>query len=102
MEMEIDLYLRDWKASLQKALLCPVGAYFCGSGKVIKNANKTLELKLQYFEEVESKALRLYRQGYLLRKIRDAVLGKEQALAYLSQGEFSKLNLVKSILGPII
>ncbi|NIR47332.1 MBL fold metallo-hydrolase [candidate division KSB1 bacterium] len=89
----------DWKRSLKQALTLPASTYLCGSSKILQNPDKYLNLKLEFFEETENKILNLHRNGWPHKKIRNKVLGRESTLTYISQGEFSKLNLVKSILG---
>ncbi|MFQ5865740.1 MAG: MBL fold metallo-hydrolase [bacterium] len=83
--------------SLRKVTELPMSKYFCGSGKVLISPRRNLEKKLQFFEEVKGKVLELYYKGWELERIRNEVLGRERIITYISQREFSKLNLVQSI-----
>ncbi len=96
--LKYDEDFHRWKASLAKILTLPCERYFCGSGKVLSNPRALLGLKLEFFEEVEDRVRRLHSRGWPLSGIRDTVLGREGWLTYISQGEFSKMNLVRSIL----
>ncbi|MFQ5825019.1 MAG: MBL fold metallo-hydrolase [bacterium] len=84
--------------SLKKAIELPLSKYFCGSSKILDTPKKYLEMKLQFFEEVKDEVLELRQKGWESKKIRDKVLGREPSITYISQGEFSKLNLVTGIL----
>lgn len=98
--LKYDENIHDWIDSLKKVVDLPMSCYFCSSGKIINHPGRLLKLKLEYYEDVKQKVLQLYYHGWKLREIRDQVLGKEPALTYLSQGEFSKLNLVKALACP--
>ncbi len=82
--------------SLKKAIKLPVKMYFCSSGKILTRPIYYLKLKLEFYENVQYNVLKLRQEGFKLKKIRDEVLGREEVLTYLSQGEFSKINLVKA------
>ncbi len=96
--LKYDEDFHAWKRSLQNVAKLDLARYFCGSGKVLETPPRYLGLKLEYYEEIEHNVVRLHRRGWPLRRIGREVLGPESWLTYISQGEFSKLNLVKSIL----
>jgi hypothetical protein len=84
--------------SLRKIAKLPLRRLFCGSGKIIDKPGELLRKKLEFYEEIQQQIERLYQEGWAPERIRDAVLGKEGVWPWLSQGEFSKLNLVKGFL----
>jgi glyoxylase-like metal-dependent hydrolase (beta-lactamase superfamily II) len=84
--------------SLHRAMALPLSRLFCGSGKVLDNPSETLKQKLAFYEEIQQRIELLHQKGWEAEKIRDAVLGKEGVWPWMSQGEFSKLNLVKAFL----
>jgi glyoxylase-like metal-dependent hydrolase (beta-lactamase superfamily II) len=93
-----DEKIHDLMDSLRKAAKLPMSKFFCSSSKILDSPMHYLEKKLQFFEDVKGNVLELHRQGMAIKQIRDKVLGHEQTITYISQGEFSKLNLVKGIL----
>jgi glyoxylase-like metal-dependent hydrolase (beta-lactamase superfamily II) len=84
--------------SLRRVIALPLSRLFCGSGKILDNPGETLRQKLAFYEELEQRIALLHEKGWEIEKIRDAVLGKEGVWPWMSQGEFSKLNLVKAFL----
>jgi glyoxylase-like metal-dependent hydrolase (beta-lactamase superfamily II) len=84
--------------SLRRVIALPLRRLFCGSGKILDNPGETLRQKLAFYEELEEHIALLQQKGWETEKIRDAVLGKEGVWPLMSQGEFSKLNLVKAFL----
>lgn len=96
--LRFDECVHDLMNSLRRVLQLPMTMYFCGSGKILSEPNKALGQKLEFMEEVKERVLSLRQRGWELRKIRDHVLGREGMLTLISQGEFSKLNLVKGFL----
>ncbi len=99
--LKYDENINDWLASLKKARTLPMSQYFCGSGKLLDSPNRSLDLKIEYYAEIKAKISALRSRGWEAERIRDEVLGREETLTYLSQGEFSKLNLVKAFLGDV-
>lgn len=85
-------------ASLRQAVALPLQYLFCGSGKILAHPAEVLQKKLAFYEELQGRAMALHQKGWELDKIRDAVLGKEGVWPLMSQGEFSKLNLVRGLL----
>ena len=84
--------------SLRRVIALPLSCLFCGSGKVLDNPGEILRQKLAFYEETQQRIASLQQKGWEAEKIRDAVLGKEGVWPWMSQGEFSKLNLVKAFL----
>ncbi|MDZ7343116.1 MAG: MBL fold metallo-hydrolase [candidate division KSB1 bacterium] len=86
--------------SLRQIADLPLRYLFCGSGKILDDPNTLVRKKLAFYEEIQQQVQTLHQKGWEPEKIRDAVLGKEGFWPLLSQGEFSKLNLVKAFLKP--
>jgi len=84
--------------SLRRVIALPLRFLFCGSGKIIEPPQELLKKKLRFYEDVQHRVAALHQKGWEPEKIRDAVLGKEGVWPWMSQGEFSKLNLVKAFL----
>ncbi|MFQ5750960.1 MAG: hypothetical protein ACE5HI_03100 [bacterium] len=84
--------------SIQKTIAFPIQHYFCSSGKILTKPDQYLKLKFEYYQEIKNKVLKLKHKGWESKKIRDEVLGQEDMITYISQGEFSKLNLVKAFM----
>jgi len=84
--------------SLRRVIALPLQYLFCGSGKIIDHPIETLKKKLEFYEDLQQRIEILHQKGWEIEKIRDAVLGKEGVWPWMSQGEFSKLNLVKGFL----
>jgi len=84
--------------SLRRVTALPLQFLFCGSGKIIDHPVETLKKKLEFYEDLQQRIEILRQKGWEIEKIRDAVLGKEGVWPWMSQGEFSKLNLVKGFL----
>lgn len=85
-------------ASLRQAAALPLQRLFCGSGKILDHPVDILQQKLAFYEELQGRVTSLHQKGWEIEKIRDAVLGKEGVWPLMSQGEFSKLNLVRGLL----
>jgi len=85
-------------ASLRQVAALPLQYLFCGSGKILVNPAEVLQKKLAFYEELQGRVMALHQKGWEIEKIRDAALGKEGVWPLMSQGEFSKLNLVRGLL----
>jgi glyoxylase-like metal-dependent hydrolase (beta-lactamase superfamily II) len=84
--------------SLRQVMALPLQYMFCGSGKILAQPIELLKKKLEFYEDIQQRCETLHQKGWAVEKIRDAVLGKEGVWPWMSQGEFSKLNLVKAFL----
>lgn len=65
----------------------------------IKDAKAALKNKVEFFEEKHAEVGSLYNKGLSLRDITTQVFGKEDSMALLSGGHFSKINFTKALLG---
>jgi ribonuclease/clavin/mitogillin len=84
-----------WLAGLNPATM------FCAHAGIVPGPVEALQAKVAYWEEVRAQAFALYRQGRSLSAIRDAVLGPEGPMTRVTLGHYSKLNLVRSLLGDL-
>jgi glyoxylase-like metal-dependent hydrolase (beta-lactamase superfamily II) len=96
--LRYDEQVYELMASLKEVMQLPMSRYFCGTGKILESPGERLSMKLQFFEEVQAQVLELHYQGWKIKRIRNHILGREGTIFYISQGEFSKLNLVKGII----
>ncbi|MEQ8174835.1 MAG: MBL fold metallo-hydrolase [Syntrophomonadaceae bacterium] len=71
---------------------------FCASGRVVKNAHRAIEAKILYWEDLKKQVLNLHHQGVSPEQIREQLLGEESSLYGPSEGDFGKINLIKSLL----
>ncbi|MBO8158394.1 MBL fold metallo-hydrolase [Thermosyntropha sp.] len=86
-------------ASLYKLYQYEFSTIFCGSGKIImKDAKKALKQKIEYFERIKEEIFALYDKDKDIEEITRQVLGEESVLYGPTEGDFGKINLVKSVL----
>ena len=85
--------------SLKKLAFLDIKTIFCGLKGVVENGAEALKSKIQHMEELKDKTLELQQKGLPPQKIRRRLLGYEDGMFYLSNGHFSKQNVVNSILG---
>lgn len=88
-----------WIASLERAAALRPRIYFCYHLGAIFDPARAFARKLEFLRELRANTCRLARQGLTPAQIRARLLGSESwLLQVLSQGEFSKENLVRSFL----
>ena len=85
--------------SLKNLASLDIKTIFCGLKGVVENGGGSLKSKIQHMEELKDKTLELQQKGLPPHKIRRRLLGYEDGMFYLSNGHFSKQNVVNSILG---
>lgn len=85
--------------SLKRLASLDIKTIFCGLKGVVENGKAALNSKIQHMEELKNRTLDLKQNGVPPNKIRRLLLGYEDGMFYLSNGHFSKQNLVNSILG---
>jgi glyoxylase-like metal-dependent hydrolase (beta-lactamase superfamily II) len=88
-------------ASLKKLARLPVQAIFAGSGSVRQMGIEPLRQKIDYLEDLGQRVQSLHSQGLSERQIRRQLLGPEMPIAYVTQGHFSGLHLVRSYLAAV-
>ncbi len=71
---------------------------FCCHAGYIKEGRKALQKKLDYLEELESKVLKLHKEGRSVKEITDALFPKKYPITYFSLGEWSQSHIIRSII----
>jgi glyoxylase-like metal-dependent hydrolase (beta-lactamase superfamily II) len=84
--------------SLKKMASLEPQVLFTGSGTVRHDASRELAEKIDYLEETGQRVLDLHAKGWGLPRIQAHVLGREELICYLTLGNFSGRNLVRSFL----
>mgnify|MGYP000903207715 FL=1 len=84
--------------SLQQLANFDIDTIFCSVSGIIPNGNQALGRKITFMEDLKSKVQTLNRKGKSPVAIRRQLLGRENYMYWLSNGHFSKQNLVDSIL----
>ena len=87
--------------SLKKLAELPAARLFPASGSVVPNPAAALASKIAYLEETGQKVMALHAQGQSPSQIRSALFGREMAIAYVTLGDFSGVNLVRSYLAEL-
>ena len=85
-------------SSLKKIASLDIDTLFCCLKGAVTNGKEALLDKIRYMEKLKAKVMELYHQGISPKKIRQRLLGKEDAMFYLSNAHFSKQHVVDSIL----
>lgn len=84
--------------SLRRVLGLDPDVLICGHAGLVEDARRALETKIAWWEELAGEVRRLRDRGWPVRRITRRLLGREGPLHYLSFGDFSKANLVRSLL----
>jgi len=71
----------------------------CAHAGLVEDGCAAIERKLAYWEHLAERARVLRRRGLSLRRVTGVLLGPEDRMAFFTRGHFSKLNLVRSLLG---
>lgn len=87
-----------WLDSLRRILAYDFHVMFCSHAGYVPQARQAIRRKIDFWEEIRTKALRLEAQGLSRSAIRDQLLGKEGFITYWSQGRFAKANLLDQLL----
>ncbi len=99
-----NIYLRrdeDYKTileSLERLSELEIGAIFCSLKGVINNGKDALQQKINFMKDMISNTHRLHDSGMTISQISRKLLGREDAMYYITGGHFSKGYLVKNIL----
>jgi len=70
----------------------------CSHAGVIEDAGAALGERMAHWESIAERAGSLARAGYSPRAVTRELLGREGWMTWISGGEFSKINLVRSLL----
>jgi len=85
--------------SLRRVLGLDFEVMFCSHAGVVQEGKAALRRKADFWENVQGRARDLRQAGHSLESIRDQVLGPEGRMTPITRGHFSKLNLVRSLVG---
>jgi len=85
-------------ASLRKVLALSPRLLACSHAGFVPDAGAALRAKIAYWERLAQRAAELRRQGASRHAITRALLGREGFLTWFSLGDFSKYNLICSLL----
>ncbi len=87
-------------ASLGRARALRPRVLFCAHAGIVPDAEQALAAKASGLERLAEQALKLRDGGLPTGAIATRMLGREGLLAWVSLGDFSKRNLVRSLLRP--
>lgn len=88
--------IRQIIASLRKLAALDAEWLFSGSGTIKSNARRELADKIDYLEELGERIQALHMKGVSVRRIQKKVFRREMPITYLTLGDFSGYNLVRS------
>jgi glyoxylase-like metal-dependent hydrolase (beta-lactamase superfamily II) len=88
-------------ASLKLLASLPARRLFPGSGSVVDDPAEALARKIAYLEETGQKVRDLHARGRSVSQIRSALFGPEMLIRYVTLGNFSGANLVRSYLSDV-
>lgn len=86
-------------ASLRRVLALDPEVMICSHAGLVEDARGAIEAKIGWWEGLAAEARALRERGWSLRRITRRLLGREGFLFYAGLGDFSKKNLVRSLLG---
>ena len=98
------LYLRpvedacEEMASLRRLIRLHPRLLICSHSGFIPEGTAALEARLTHWERLMAKAHELAQRGVSVRRIRRMLGGREGLMRLLSAGNFSKINLIRSLL----
>lgn len=82
--------------SLECLLQYQFDTIFCCSGRVFKDGWHKMQAKLDWWQDIRQQVIVLEEQGLKDEAIRDQLLGPENLLAQITEGDLSRLNLIRS------
>jgi glyoxylase-like metal-dependent hydrolase (beta-lactamase superfamily II) len=96
--LRADEKAQDTLESLRRMLALRPRLLVCSHAGLVEDACGALKRRIAYWESLAEQARALRREGLLLREATDRLLGPKDMLFYLTWGQFSKLNLIRSLL----
>ncbi len=85
--------------SLKKLLKLDFKTIFCAhKGVISENPHGFIKDKINYMETLRYNIIKLYKDGYSAKQIRNRLLGKDDIMATVTFYDFSKLNLIKEVI----
>lgn len=85
-------------ASLRRVLALGPELLICDHAGILENASERLERKIQWWEDLAGRSRELRDRGLSADAIALRLLGREGFLAWISLGDFSHRNLIRSLL----
>jgi glyoxylase-like metal-dependent hydrolase (beta-lactamase superfamily II) len=85
--------------SLRHVLTLDFDTLFCSHAGSVKDGKAALRRKIDWWENIQGRARDLHQAGQPLESIRDQLLGLEGWMTLFTRGHFSKLNLLRSLVG---
>lgn len=86
--------------SLRRARALDPELMICSHAGLVPDARGAIERKIAWWEDLAGEARGLRERGWPLRRITRHLLGREGFFFYVSLGDFSKQNLIRSLLEP--
>ena len=74
------------------------GTLFCSHRGVVEDGRRAVEEKVEWMEELRSRVREMSAAGEGVDRIRDELLGREDATKLLTFGHYSKRNLIEGCL----
>jgi len=90
--------VREEMESLRRLIRLKPRILVCSHSGFIPDGTAALEARLRHWESLAEKVQELARQGLSARRIRRKLVGREGVMRLLSAGNFSKINLIRSLL----
>jgi glyoxylase-like metal-dependent hydrolase (beta-lactamase superfamily II) len=84
--------------SLRLVLALEPRLLVCSHAGLVQDACGSLARKIAFWEELAERGQELCQQGLSAREVTDRLLGSEDMMTRLSQGHFSKINLMRALL----
>lgn len=84
--------------SIRHLLTYDFECMFCSHAGYVKDGRKRLEQKLDYLEDISSKTLQLYNNGFTIEEINNQLFPKKYPIIEFSKGEWDSLHIITSII----
>jgi glyoxylase-like metal-dependent hydrolase (beta-lactamase superfamily II) len=82
--------------TLEKLVKLDFQTLFCAHSGVRENGQQLLQAKLEYLRELRAKVNNLKKQGLNDKQIDRRLFPQKSPITYVSRGEWSSLNLVRT------
>lgn len=92
--------VREHLRSLRRVQALEPELMICSHAGLVEDAREAIAQKIDWWEGLAGQARVLRERGWSVRRITRHLLGREGFFFYVSLGDFSKENLVRSLLEP--
>ncbi|MEG1108800.1 MAG: MBL fold metallo-hydrolase [Oscillospiraceae bacterium] len=92
-----DENMKEYIGSLEKVLKLDFNTVFCAHAGVLENGREKLTQKLDFLKELQQKVNDRRKQGKTDEEIDSELFPDEQIITAVSDGEWTSLNIVKTI-----